>query len=86
MKSGSVITSKEIEEQKRISEYKMTAFDAQLPELRQLLANAPYGIPHMPGINHRWASGIINDLLRDRDVTGIGPVPTIYKRKRRKRR
>lgn len=85
MKSGSVITS-EIEEQKRISEYKMMAFDQQPPELRQLLANAPYGIPHMPGINHRWASGIINDLLRDRDVTGIGPVPTIYKRKRRKRR
>lgn len=71
--------------QKKISAFKMAAYDSQPVELRQALANAPYGIPHQPGMNVRGLHRLISDLMQKRDISGVGPVPIEYKRRKRAR-
>lgn len=72
--------------QKQVSAFRMAAFDAQSPEMRQALANAPYGIPHQPGMNARGLKHLISQLMEQRDISGVGPVPTEYQRRKRVRR
>lgn len=73
-------------EQKTYSERTMAAFDAQPIEIRQAIANAPYGMPLRFGMDINAVQNRIAKLLRGRDIARIGPVPTEYKRRKRARR
>lgn len=74
------------QKQKTASELTMFAFDAQPPNVRHMIATAPYGIPLRGHVNPDVVRSRIIRLIRERDVAMIGPVPTEYKRRKRARR
>lgn len=63
----------------------MAAFDRMPPEMRQALANAPYAFPSAAVHSLRHLDGLVKERLIQRDLAKVGPVPLVYKRKRRRR-
>lgn len=70
---------------KRVADAKMAAFDALAPDVRQAYAEAVYGWPVHAGLPAQAVVARDRDVCEARDLIGVGPVPRMYTRKRRRR-
>jgi len=82
MSKGMEPTAEEIAAASRA---RMAAFEKHPKEVREALSEAPYGIPAAAVSSVRDVERVSQDLLRKRDVAGVGPAPKHAKRNRIRR-
>lgn len=63
----------------------MQEFDDLPPEMRRMIAHAPYTFAGGERLKPDHLKREIASALRRFDVTGVGPVPTVYTQRRRRR-